>query len=197
MIEGKKTVADYPKLVEQWDWEKNGDNKPEDFTFGSDKKIFWKCNKGSDHEWQVAIGNRTGDRPSGCPYCANQKLSITNSFATIMPNIAKEWHPTKNGTLLPTSIIAGTNKKYWWKCPKGPDHEWPSTLDNRTRGGKGCPFCRGFKASVTNSLAAQYPEIAKEWHTSKNGGLAPDQIVAGSNKKYCWKCPEGPERALR
>jgi len=48
------------------------------------------------------------------------------------PDIAAEWHPTKNGDLTPEQVVAGSNKKAWWKCPKGPDHEWLAMLSSRT-----------------------------------------------------------------
>lgn len=31
----RKTVADFPELLAQWDWEANGDLRPEDVSSGS------------------------------------------------------------------------------------------------------------------------------------------------------------------
>ncbi len=41
-----------------------------------------------------------------------------NDLATVNPNLAAEWHPSKNGSLLPSQTTAGSNKKVWWlgKC---------------------------------------------------------------------------------
>ena len=36
--------------------------------------------------------------------------------------LAKEWHPTKNGSLTPADLTLGSNKRVWWICSKG--HEW-------------------------------------------------------------------------
>lgn len=44
-----------------------------------------------------------------------------------------------------------------------------------------------------NSLAKLYPEIAKEWHTQKNGYLTPEYVNAHSHRKYWWICPQGHE----
>jgi len=119
---------------------------------------------------------------------SKQPLSISR------PDVAAQWHPTKNGDLTPDKVVAGSHKKVWWTCSEGPDHEWEATLKNRTSGrGRGCPFCAGQRLSVTNSLATQFPEIAAQWHPTKNGALTPDMVVAGSNKKVWWKCPEGPD----
>ncbi len=40
----KKTVADFPHLVAEWDWEKDGDLKLKDF-FGSNRRIDLKCDQ--------------------------------------------------------------------------------------------------------------------------------------------------------
>ena len=69
-------------------------------------------------------------------------------------------------------VVAGSGKKYWWQCPEAPDHEWEATAVDRTSG-RGCPCCRGLKVSVTNSLAALYPDVAALWHPTKNGDITP------------------------
>lgn len=65
-----------------------------------------------------------------------------NDLATVNPNLAVEWHPSKNGSLLPSQITAGSNKKVWWlgKC----GHEWEAAIYSRAAG-KGCPYCYGKK----------------------------------------------------
>ena len=34
------------------------------------------------------------------------------------PNIAKEWHPTKNGKLTPLDVSQGQAIKVWWRCER-------------------------------------------------------------------------------
>ena len=77
-----------------------------------------------------------------------KKFSLTNVY----PEIAKEWHPTKNGTLRPTDVIAGSHKKVWWVCNKG--HEWLATIHNRTAAGTKCPYCSNKK--VLSGLRSQW-----------------------------------------
>ena len=115
------------------------------------------------------------------PCCAGQRVSVTNSLASLYPELAQQWHPTKNGSLTPEQVVAGSTKKAWWKCPKGPDHEWDAVIDSRIRG-NGCRCCAGQKVSVTNSLANLYPELAKQWHPTKNGKLTPEQVVSSQTK---------------
>lgn len=40
-----------------------------------------------------------------------------NSLAFVNPDIAKVWHPTKNGGLKPTNFTCGSSIKVWWLCP--------------------------------------------------------------------------------
>jgi superfamily II DNA or RNA helicase len=182
----------FPEVAAEWHPTKNGVLTPEKVVAGSNAKAWWKCPKGPDHEWQATLNNRTASR-SGCPCCANQQVSVTNSLATVFPAVAAEWHPTKNGDLKPERVIAGSDIKAWWVCPRGPDHEWQATVGSRTFGGRGCPQCRGFRVSVTNSLAARHPNLAAEWHPTKNGTLTPEQVVTGAKKKIWWKCLQGPD----
>ena len=58
-----------PILASEWNYEKNGELKPENFTANSHYKAWWKCNKG--HEWQTVIASRNAG--VGCPYCSGRK----------------------------------------------------------------------------------------------------------------------------
>ena len=180
----------HPEIAKQWHPTKNGDLTPFDFLAGSHRKVWWKCNKGDDHEWLTDINHRTRGRK--CPYCSGNKVSKTNSLKTINPELAKEWHPTKNDTLTPNDITSGSEKKVWWKCEKGDDHEWIASVKNRSKG-SGCSICRGLKVVPSNSLMTINPGLAKEWHPTKNGELTPLNITPGSKKKVWWICDEGDD----
>jgi len=112
-------------------------------------------------------------------------------LSIVSPQLAAQWHSTKNADLTPDEVTAGSAKKVWWKCHKYPDHEWETSIKKRAKRGDGCPFCSGHRPSVTNSLTSLYPEITKQWHPLKNHDLTPDQVVAGSNQKVWWKCSKG------
>jgi len=179
-----------PKLASQWHPTKNGKLTPYDVGLGSKKKVWWKCDLGADHEWQAAIANRS--RGAGCPVCCNQKTVNSNCLATLKPQLASEWHPTKNGKLTPYDVSPGSKKKVWWKCEKGPDHEWQAAVLERANG-TGCSVCAGKKIVTSNSLAVLRPALAKEWHPTKNGKLTPYDVAANSHRKVWWKCDEGPD----
>ena len=54
-----------------------------------------------------------------------------NDLMTSRPDIAREWHPTKNLDLQPTDVTSGSNKRVWWKCSRC-GHEWQSIIAKRT-----------------------------------------------------------------
>jgi len=178
-----------PTLLLQWHQEKNEGLGPQDFTRGSSAgKVWWRCSAGPDHEWQATIYNRVAG--AGCPFCAGQRPSSTNNFVDHGdPGVVAEWHPTLNGDLEPAAMTLRSGRKVWWKCSAGPDHEWQATISSRTSRGSGCPFCDGKRVSVTNSLASTASsKIIEEWHPTRNGGLTPADVVAGSHTLAWWLC---------
>ena len=58
-----------PSLAEEWNYEKNNGLTPADVLPYSNKKVWWKCNKG--HEWQAPICNRNSGR--ACPICTSER----------------------------------------------------------------------------------------------------------------------------
>jgi hypothetical protein len=67
-----------------------------------------------------------------------RKLLRENTLAVRNPEVAAQWHPTRNGSLSPNDVSYGSSKKIWWICKEG--HEWDASISNRTRG-KGCWIC--------------------------------------------------------
>ena len=143
-------AARYPEGVALWHPSRNGDLRPTEVLGGSPDSVWWRCPAGPDHEWQAAplvIGKISIARGNtGCPFCAGQRASVTNSLAN-HPQLVAEWHPTGNGDLTPADVVAGTGKKLWWRCLEDPDHEWQATGANRTRA-RGCPMCRRSLRSI-------------------------------------------------
>lgn len=176
-----------PELLAEWDTRRNLPLTPTQISFGSHQKVWWRCKRG--HQWRAQIKSRTAG--TGCPVCANRMLyPAENDFATQFPKLAAQWHPTKNGALLPGQLSPGSRRKVWWVCEKG--HEWQATLFSRTAGGTGCPVCAGKKVIPgENDLASRFPALAAQWHPTKNGSLTPPQITPCSNRKVWWRCELG------
>lgn len=177
----------YPEIAAEWHPTKNGTVTPDDVTPGSPKKMWWICQKG--HEWQAAISDRV--RGSGCPYCSGKKVLPETSLAAINPELAAQWNPTKNGELTPEQVAPFSYRKVWWLCPNG--HEWEAQISNRSNG-NGCPYCAGqWVIPGENDLETLYPDVAAQWHPTKNLGLKPNQVKAKSMKMVWWICEKGHE----
>ncbi|GAE28370.1 hypothetical protein JCM9140_4590 [Halalkalibacter wakoensis JCM 9140] len=177
----------YPDLEDEWHPTKNGELKLDVFTKGSHFRAWWKCRKG--HEWEAAIYQRVDGR--GCPYCSNKKVCEDNSLQMLYPQIAEEWHPSKNEELQLQEFTFSSTKKVWWKCKKG--HEWETRIHLRTKRGFGCPYCSNQKVSIENSIVYTHPSLAKEFHPTNNGELGPETITYGMGKKLWWRCVNGHE----
>lgn len=189
----KHYLTENPDLMAEWDWEANKDLDPSKVTMGSHKKVCWKCSQ-CGHKWQTVIKDRCLSR-HGCPACSGRILVVgKNDLLTVRPDIAAQWHPMKNGNLRPQDVTYGWGKKVWWKCQRC-GYEWQSTPNNRTRRADDkCPYCvNKVCISGKNDLATTHPELAKEWHPTKNGSLRPENVSRGSSKRVWWKCPHGHE----
>jgi predicted nucleic acid-binding Zn-ribbon protein len=174
----------FPDIADEWDYEKNGTLAPEMFSYGSMRKVWWKCSKG--HEWYDSINNRTSEHTL-CPYCSGKRaIPGETDFATLYPDLMKEWDFGKNGKVDPHKILPKINRKVWWRCSKG--HEWQASINSRTNRESGCPYCYGrFAIPGENDLATTNPEILKEW-SHKNTDIEPTEIKAGSERKVWWHC---------
>lgn len=177
-----------PDIASQWDYQKNGDSRPEDFLPGSKQMVFWKCSVADDHQWSQLISSRNHAGKATCPFCTNKKLSITNSLALVNPDVAAQWDTMRNGGVTPDLIVAGSCDYAWWICLKNPLHQWRAQIRSRAVGGMGCPICSGFSAAPDNCLRTTHPEMAREWHPDKNGDKTPDTVVAGHNASVWWRC---------
>lgn len=180
-------ASQYPDIAAQWHPSKNGRATPDSVTTGSHREVWWLCEKG--HEWRAAIASRVSGM--GCPVCAGKVIIPgENDLATFFPEIAKEWHLVKNGTLKPEAVSPFSNRKAWWRCPLG--HEYQSIIALRTLRGNGCPYCSGRKVLPGfNDLETVEPETAKQWHPTLNGALTPEMVTAGSHRRVWWQCPNG------
>ena len=194
IVQSNCLATTHPELAKQWHPTNNGKLTPNDVHIGSSKKVWWKCDKGDDHEWSATVAQRSTN--TGCPICINKKVVTSNCLATTHPELAKQWHPTNNGKLTPNDVHIGSSKKVWWKCDKGDDHEWKTSLSHRNKGG-GCPICSNRKIVQSNCLATTHPKIAKQWHPTKNGKLTPNDVHFGSKKKVWWKCDKGDDHEWR
>ena len=114
----------HPELVSEWS-EKNLPLTPDDITFGSNKKVWWRGACG--HEWQTSVkAHSNGEK---CPICSGARvIAGINDLATLEPLLAKQW--SKKNKIKPTEVSIGSHKKVIWRCEKG--HEWEAAVKSRT-----------------------------------------------------------------
>jgi hypothetical protein len=182
----KRWIAGHPGLVREWHRSRNVDLFPDCVSYGSHRRVWWRCERVRDHEWcSIAQGRVRGD---GCPFCAGKKVASTNCLATLRPDVAAQWHPARNGALTPRDVLWSAAAKAWWRCEEGRDHEWIARVNSRTSSESGCPFCARRAVSETNTLAVTSPAVAREWHPSRNGALSPRDVTSGSSRHVWWRC---------
>jgi len=176
----------HPAVAAEWHPIRNVSG-PDTVTPGTARMVWWTCAAG--HEWEARVYSRVAGR--GCPICAGKKvLAGFNDLATTDPKLSAEWHPTRNA-LLPADLTAGMTTKVWWRCASG--HEWEARANHRTRGA-GCPTCANRKVHPGfNDLASARPDLAAEWHLTRNT-VAPDEVTVHTSRKVWWLCSaEGHE----
>lgn len=188
----KKTLREFcgesgqSQLLEQWDAQRNLPLTPDLVTYGSKRKVWWRCKQG--HTWQASICTRTGNGTS-CPVCAGKMpVAGENDLQSRYPELAREWHPTRN-EITPQQVLPGSHKAVWWVCKRG--HEWKASVKSRVVG-SGCPVCANRKILLNeNDLATEFPEIAAQWHPTKNGTCTAHDVTSGSRRKIWWICDKG------
>lgn len=192
-------LKDNPKLMSEYNYEKNDQLDLEKITLGSNKKVWWKCLE-CETEWQAAPHNRTKSKPTGCPKCGIKKIGKNKRKELIRkngslfdnkPDLASEWNYKKNYPLTPNDVTTGSHKKVWWHCYKC-NNDWEAVVYNRAVLGSGCIYCTNQKAIVgVNDFKTLYPQLTNEWDYEKNGELLPENFKPKSNIRVWWKCELG------
>lgn len=192
----------HPDVAKEWHPTKNGSLTPDMVYPRSTKSAWWVCPNG--HEYEAIIANRSAGH--GCWQCRNELISKQRSVPALghsllekCPSIASEWvRCVDDETLTPSTISYGSDKRVVWKCSYcGKIFE--QGVQRRTRRGDnaGCGSCKiGIKLSKPKpgrSLADAAPEIASQWHPTKNGNLTPRDVSVRSSKKVWWIDDTGRE----
>ena len=163
-----------PELLKYWDYEKNGDLLPTMVRKWQKLSVWWKGDCG--HSWQAAISNRVNGR--GCPFCSGRRvLKGFNDLASVHPETAKRWHPTKNGKDTPDEVTSHSIKEVWWIGECG--HEWKRSIDKQIRTDK-CPICTQYRKKVLNLDTGEVFSSLEA--AAKSCGL-----VAGDTISFCCK----------
>lgn len=190
MRKGSVSVAEFrPDLVDQWS--SRNDRGPDEVARGSYYKAHWVGVCG--HEWVASVDNRCYNN-TGCPFCVKRGWKKVrpgeNDFQTRFPEMAKQWHPTRNGSLNPHEILPGANKKVWWMCPEC-GKEWEALIKARTGRNSGCASCRGRKRGLKTSGSCHWVRLYGEW--SEKNTLKLNDFSETSRHRAHWVCKNGHE----
>lgn len=180
-----------PYLWKRWCAEKNvvvdrktGETVPIDaerVLSDSSKKLWFYCHAGHTYRTSAVELSAGNDE---CPDCA----LLPNCVDNVRPEIVKEWDQKRNGNRTPWNTPGSSSAKVYWKCGAGPDHEWQAEVCKRVVKGTSCPFCANKQLSVTNSLQAVYPELARLMHPEDNNGRRAMDVIASTTLSVSWRC---------
>ena len=196
-------AARFPDIAAQWDFERNAGATPDQITPGSGKRVWWRCPKG--HRWQAAVIQMSSS--TGCPQCFEERRSLTphlvaarregKSLSEVKPPCLSEWDYVLNRDIKPDDVSVGSKIQCWWRCSAG--HAYQKSVVTKVRGFE-CRVCsmtqgaektRKIKLARTGSLKTNDPDLASEWHPTKNGNLLPNDVSSNSHQKVWWQCPLG------
>lgn len=186
-----------PEIAEEWDYEKNGDLKPEEIYYSSNEVVWWRC-ANCGKEWRSRISSRENVNCKTCNYRrVAEKRNLeegVNDIVSACPELMLDWDYDKND-FDPKSITTGSHKRVHWKCNVC-GFSWVGNVYDRANG-HGCPMCakrtKSSKMTKRNlvpgetDLASKFPEVAKDWDYEENE-LEPNMISYGSSKRVSWCC---------
>lgn len=127
------------EVVDSFCLESNAPDTPDTVSHGAKRVLTWRCLADPSHpNYLLSLPSR---RKTGCPRCS--------SIGCKMPELAAQWHPTKNRHLTPYDVTRGCHRRVWWQCLHG--HEWQATVANRTHAANptGCGDCQLAHTSAT------------------------------------------------
>lgn len=157
------------------------DTDPTTIVAGTNRMLRWRC-QARGHEWRTSGNKRISGNGQNCPYCGNQAvLPGFNDLATTHPYLAAELISAD-----PSIVMAGSEKKLLWRCPKG--HEWRTSPSSRSQG-RGCLYCSNQRVLPGfNDMATTHPALAAELVDTD-----PSTVIAGTHRNLSWRCPNHEE----
>lgn len=237
-------LTTHPYLIDEWDYDNNGELLPTMVSHGSEKIINWICKNG--HKYSCSIYDKSTG--TGCPEC-NKANKVSEKELIVYYYIRKYFEDAissyKNNDIYELDVYVPSLKfaieydgaYYHQDCEK--DKRKDDICYNlgikllRIRE-LGCPKYYSscsfiyltnndvsdlinviykilhmlnvdnpdinlkrdvadinsliYHKKIENSLAVKFPDVASEWHPTKNGSLLPDHVSSKSGKNVWWLC---------
>ncbi|MPQ99593.1 lysine biosynthesis protein LysW [Modestobacter sp. I12A-02628] len=174
-------VADVPELLAAW----TDDADPRGVMVAGGGQYRFRCPAG--HHPRLAP---LRFRNAGCPACrAAATRAQPKWLADVLPEIAAQWHPTRNGKYTPHNVPWDSQRKMWWRADCC-GHEWQETVRARDKYQRlRCPRCR----TILGALAWCDPGLAAEWSPANPVTAWHVRPYANTNFVPEWVCATNPD----
>lgn len=169
----------------------------EDISYGSNKKVWWQCQKNITHYWLSSVKSRTLAN-GNCSMCRSLYIvNGINDLSTTNPDLYNQLDHGKNMIygIDSTRLAPSSNKKVWWKCSENPLHSWATSVNSRDNNQNGCGVCsNSVVISGVNDISVSHPEIFNQLHINMNEkfSIETSNLAFGTKKKVWWKCDKFP-----
>lgn len=190
-LEDNNITKTNPELLDWWNYKKNGDVKPEQFTKASCKKVWWECPK-CHFEWQAEIATRVISKGM-CPCCEARLYVKTgvNDMFSLVPDIKMDFDFKRNKGIDYDNIKISSTQKLFWKCHTC-GYKWKASPSSRispnedgTYRFNSCPAC--VKNARLIPFYVEYPKLYEKFDINANP-LPIDAYKVSYKEKLWWNC---------
>ena len=197
-----KSIADDPIQSKYWDYDHNLED-PKTIPFRSNGYFFWICPEcGTSYKrnasYQYVSSHLCNDCADKARLAAHAATRLERSEkVSDRPNLMAQWDFEKN-TISPDLVLAHALTEYWWKCPmcgaiekSTPSKKYETKVCWNCRSIAGGKSRRISEVKRKGSFGSQHPNLAKEWHPTRNGDITPYDITSGCGDYFYWQCKYG------
>lgn len=180
-------VAEVPELMSAW----ADDQDPREVMVAGDRQVRrLRCPKG--HRPNIDLVRYL---QAGCPHCRGAQTAMENKqwLADTLPEIASQWHPSRNGKLTPQNVVWDSKRTVWWRADCC-GNQWQESVRDRDKYARTrCGPC----CTILGSLAWHDPGLAAEW--SPANPLSPWQVRPHGATNFVpeWICATNPAHVGR
>lgn len=168
-----------------WDHERNTEKDYRTATVLARRECWWVC-PDCGHQFTAQV-KKMAERPE-CPVCEQKRRDEWAAEHARLKTLTIAQVPELKAAfaeeaLDPQDVPVDTMAMVRFRCPAG-HHPRVSPI---TYLNAGCQFCRATTPKGERSLAKVQPEIAAQWHETRNGALTPENVVWTSKRSAWWR----------
>ena len=171
-------------ILELWDYDLNK-YEPDVVSWASKYDIYFKCENGKHKSHSMKLYSATSNGASIlCKECYLEQHSFGKWCKDNVPEILDLWDYELN-KCSPYDITSGTNKKYYFKCPRGIHDSIQHSIAHITGRDRKifCRFCNSFGQYLIDNYGND--ALTKIWDVDKNT-ISPYDVSVGSSRTKVW-----------